>query len=139
MAQKKITVAVCVCDRLGMMFNNRRQSKDRLLIHNLLSTYDGDVYIHPYSRTLFEENPRIHVSDNPLGDCADGALAFIENLPILPYAKSIDRLIIYKWNTNYPYDKQLDIDTDALGLTLVEESDFVGSSHDLITKEIYTK
>ena len=53
------------------------------------------------------------------------------------YNGNIDKIIIYKWNRDYPADKYFDIDLSSY--ELISTQDFQGSSHDLITEEIYIK
>ena len=130
-----ITVAVCVDDEMGMMFNSRRQSRDRVLIEELISSTKGKIYIHPYSKTLFGDSERVVISDDPLTECEEGGVVFVENLPILPHKAKIERLVIYRWNRAYPADVYLDIPLE--GFRMISKSKFVGSSHDKITKEIY--
>ena len=129
-----VTVAVCLDDEMGMMFNSRRQSRDRVLIEELLSSSKERIYIHPYSRLLFPDSDRITVTEDPLGECEDG-ICFIENLPILPYKDKIRKLIIYKWNRLYPADKYFDLSLE--GKRRISKTEFKGSSHERITKEIY--
>lgn len=136
---KKITVAVCLDDEEGMIFNNRRQSRDRVLIAELLDSTEGKIYIHPYSLLLFGDNERIVVSDDPLGECTDGAIAFIEQLPIKPYIDSVGSFIVYRWNRLYPAEKYFDIDLEKEGFKLETKKEFVGSSHDNIEKGIYRR
>ena len=136
---KKITVTVCLDDECGMMFNNRRQSRDRVLISEFLETTKGKIYIHPYSAMLFGDTERIVISDDPLSECADGCIAFIEQLPIKPHINDVDRFIIYRWNRLYPSDKYFDVELDAMGFSLINKKDFEGSSHERITKGIYER
>ena len=51
----------------------------------------------------------------------------------------ISRLIIYNWNRRYPFDRQLDISPAKMGFKLVSVTEFEGSSHEKITKEIYER
>ena len=128
-----ITVAVCLDDRGGMMLFGRRQSRDRVLIGELCESADVTIYTNRFSEMLFAgHEDRIAVSDNPLDECPDGGIAFIENLPLLPHIDRISRLISYKWNRLYPSDVKIDIDLSAFGV--IGRKDFVGSSHDKITK-----
>ena len=129
-----ITAVVCLDDSLGMTFNSRRQSRDRVLIEELLSSTEGDIYIHPYSLPLFPKSDRIKVSEDPLKDC-DGGICFIENLPLIPYEDKIDQLIIYRWHRSYPADTYFDLKIDGKRRTFAKK--FKGSSHDKITKEIF--
>ena len=48
---------VCLDDNNGMMFNKRRQSRDRVLVENILEFCKGEkVYTSEYSVKLFPEN-----------------------------------------------------------------------------------
>ena len=48
---------VCLDDNKGMMFNNRRQSRDKFLIENVLEMCKGEkLYVNEYSSKLFPEN-----------------------------------------------------------------------------------
>ena len=52
---------VCLDDNNGMMFNKRRQSRDRLLIENMLELCKGErLYTNEYSGKLFSENTRLY-------------------------------------------------------------------------------
>ena len=136
---KRIVAAVCIDDGGGMLFNNRRQSRDRLLIANLLESAKGKpLYIHPYSALLFD-GADVTLSEDPLADCPDGGICFLEKNQLAPHADDIGVLIVYKWNTVYPCDTKLDLDPRRAGFVLREKTDFVGSSHDKITKEVYKK
>ena len=129
-----ITVAVCLDDEGGMLFFGRRQSRDRNLISELCESVDGDIYISRFSEIIFKgHEEKIKIVDNPLEECPDGGVAFVENLRLSPYSERISRILLYKWNTLYPSDFKIDIDLVGLYGTLSRE-DFVGSSHDQITK-----
>ncbi len=136
---KGITVAVCLDDEGGMMFNNRRQSRDRVLIAELLSSTEGRIVIHPYSAPLFGDSPRVVISDDPLAMAADGDICFIEQLPIAPLLSLVGRFIVYRWNRIYPRDKCFDVDLGGAGFSLISETEFTGSSHERITKGIYER
>lgn len=137
---RNLTVALCTDERGGMMFNNRRVSRDRILIDDLVGSVDGEIYIDGYSALLFESHPdRVTVVGDLLSDAPAGAVCFVEVPPIMPYAKDISRLIIYNWNRRYPFDKRLDISPVEMGFRLVSVSEFEGSSHEKITKEIYER
>ena len=129
-----VTVVVCLDDGMGMMWNSRRQSRDRVLIEELIGSTRETIYVHPYSEPLFPGCDRLVVTDDPLGECESG-ICFIENLPILPHKDKIRKLIIYKWNRTYPADMHFDLPLD--GARMISKTKFKGSSHDKITKEEY--
>lgn len=129
---------VCLDERKGMMFNNRRQSRDRVLIDNMIKMVGDDkLYIAPYSESLFENKEiKLKVKKNPL-KAADENWCFIENLPVAEYKDEIETVVIYHWNRHYPGDFFFDLELDSY--TLESSEELVGSSHEKITKEIWNK
>jgi hypothetical protein len=133
-----LKLIVCLDERKGMMFNNRRQSRDRVLIDNMIKMIGDDkLYIAPYSESLFENKEiKLKVKKNPL-KAADENWCFIENLPVAEYKDEIETVVIYHWNRHYPGDFFFDLELDSYSLESSEE--LVGSSHEKITKEIWNK
>ena len=75
-------VIVCTEDRGGMLFNNRRVSKDRTVIQKILELSEGKkLWIHPFSEKLFEqEHPEnCCVDENFLEKAGEGDICFVEN------------------------------------------------------------
>ncbi len=137
---RNLTVAITVDDNMGIAFNKRRQSRDKKLIEDLCKKADGDIYVSSYSAPLFEEHEdRIRVVDDPIKNAPDGACCFVEMTDINEYAESISKLIIYHWNRLYPSDKKLDTDVLKCGFRMTAKYEFIGNSHDKITKGIYEK
>ena len=134
-------VIVCLDDRGGMMFNGRRQSKDRVLIRDVVASLDGKpLALSPYSAPLFAETELpLAVSETFLDEAGAETVCFVEDRALRPYLDRIDRLVIYRWNRHYPSDLSLDLDPIAEGFHLGETSEFEGSSHKTVTKEIYWK
>lgn len=129
-------VALCIDDYGGMLFNNRRQSRDRILLADLLREADGRLRISPFSAKLLGDAPAA-VGEDYLAAAAQGDLCFVEKDPLTPHADTIDELILYRWNRHYPADVYFDLDLSAF--RLVESTEFVGSSHEKITKERYKR
>lgn len=135
-----MTVIVCVDDRLGVAFNKRRQSRDRVVTEDILKMAESArLIIAPYSRGLFAEECTVTVSDVPLVEASEGDFVFIEDRGLSGYEKRITGMIIYRWNKLYPSDRVLDVLPEDAGLRLNESTEFAGYSHEKITKEIYTK
>lgn len=130
-------VFVCIEDRGGMMFNNRRESRDRLVVLDMLVEAGAKrLYISPFSEKLFEGNMRsVLVSRYPFEEVPEDGNLFVEDQDLKGYEDRIDTLVVYCWNRVYPYDRMLDIDLSRYDL--VEEKDFAGYSHDRITKKTY--
>ena len=134
-----MNVIVCISENGGMLFNSRRQSSDKALILNL-SELIGDeaLYISDFSESLFEESPVCTiVSSAPLEFAGKEDFVFVENYRLSNYKSKIDKLIIYRWNRVYPFDFGLDISPQAEKMRLLESSEFPGSSHKKITREIW--
>ena len=133
-------VILCLDDRGGMMFNHRRQSRDREVIGNILDMVgDGVLWMAPYSRMLFSESAALRVEENFLNLAEASDWCFVEDRALLPYRDRIEEMILYRWNRTYPFDVKLDLDPIAHGFLLCESVEFAGYSHETITKEIYRK
>ncbi len=124
-----------------MLFNNRRVSRDSVLIQDMIRDIDGDkLYISPFSEKLLADyGIRLKISDKFLDRAGKNDFCFVENAHLAPYLKEICELTVYRWNRHYPSDFTLDIDPIESGFSLTATAEFVGSSHEKITKEVYTK
>ena len=122
-----------------MMFNNRRQSQDRLLREQMIhETKDARLWMNHYSLKQFADimTDNIMVDDDFLNKAEYNEYSFVENLRAYPYENKINKIILYKWNRRYPADFWFDI-TLKEKWKLVYAEDFKGYSHEKITKEIY--
>ncbi len=132
-------IVVCLDDRGGMMFNHRRQSRDRAVTEDILhTTASGRLVIGEYSRSLLEGTEAIVVKD-PLAEAMNGDWCFLEDCVCGAYASKIESLVIYRWNRHYPADLWWDVDPVRMGMRLCETVEFEGTSHEKITKEIWKK
>ena len=132
-------IFVCLDDKGGMMFNNRRQSRDRVLMADMkTSIEDSPLLVSPCSEKLVREHA-IHctVYNNPLACAGENDFCFIEDIDASDYVYSIDTVIIYKWNKRYPADVFFNLDMSEF--KLVSVYDFEGYSHEKITKEVYKR
>ena len=134
-------VILCVDDNMGMMFNKRRQSRDSEVMEDVLK-YAKTIWIHPFSEMLFgnvenKNNAEIIVDENFLKKAEKGEHCFVENQELMSYSNDIEQIIIYCWNRKYPSDFKLDLDLNNWEPKEVVE--FVGHSHEKITKTILEK
>lgn len=134
-------VIVCLEDNGGMAFNNRRQSRDRVLNADVVTTVgERRLFISPYSKMLFEDSEaELCVTEDFLEVADDSGYCFVEDRALAPYSDRISEVIVYRWNRRYPGDRYFDLDLDALGLKCAEIEEFAGYSHEKITKERYVK
>ena len=131
-------IMAAVDDRNGMMFNRRRVSQDRLLRERILNlTRGGKLWMNSYSARQFGSAEQICVSEDFLAEAGEGEYCFVENTPVAPHEKSIEKVYLYKWNRRYPSDWKFDLDLS--GWKLLSTEDFQGSSHEKITEEVYIR
>ena len=131
---------VCIDDNGGMMFNNRRQSRDAILLEKIIEITRGSkLWINKYSYPLFEDKniSNINVDESFVLEAANGEYCFVENVGLRGYEKWLEKLIVFKWNRVYPKDFEFDIDLSEWKLS--ESLEFKGSSHDNITMEVYVR
>lgn len=134
-------IIVCVDDRGGMLFNKRRQSRDRLLIADVLSELgEKKLRISSFSRLLFEGfEDRCVIDDELLEKASDADICFVENIDLLPYVDKINKITVYRWNRSYPGDFFFSVDPLREGFELTSAYEFEGYSHDKITREIFER
>jgi hypothetical protein len=130
-------VIVCLDDKNGMLFGNRRQSRDRIVIEDICKMTDV-LSIHTFSEKLFSEvTLQLNVKDDFLKEAKNGEFCFVENQPLIGYEDKIEEIVVYGWNRVYPSDKQFDI--SLVNWKVVSEEEFAGYSHEKITKRIYRR
>ena len=136
-AMHTMTVIVCLDNTNGMRFNHRRQSRDAAVIADICATVgSGKLLICPCSEALFPA-AAVTVCEAPLAAADRGDYCFIENDPLADCGDRIERVIVYRWNRDYPADVFLDLDLRKYRLESTAE--FSGTSHDKITKEVYIR
>ena len=129
-------LVVCIDKSGGMMYNKRRQSRDRVMMDNLTAHLKGrKIVISPYSEELFVgRDMDFRVCTVPRS--ADDEFVFIEEAP-LPEASEVDEVVIYNWCTDYPRDRIFDFDLSDF--KRISKEKFAGYSHGKITKEVFKK
>lgn len=133
-----MNVIVCLSDDNGMLFNNRRQSRDIEVLRRLEKlTENHRLFINDFSADLFVNNQNVTVNNNFLDVAQFDDFCFVENVSLLNYKHKINKIYIYKWNRKYPADVYFDVENFLFGYKLVSSVDFKGNSHSVITEEIY--
>lgn len=130
---------VCLDERRGMMFNKRRQSRDRLLIEDMARHVEGSkLYMTAYSAPLFAECAvQIEETEHPFASCGPEDFVFLEAALPPEGRDRITEVVLYHWNRHYPSDVQFDLDMTPF--RLISSAEFAGSSHEKITKEVWKK
>ncbi|MCB6414959.1 ribonuclease Z [Faecalimonas umbilicata] len=135
-------VVACIDERKGMMFNCRRQSRDRAVCNDILKDCEGHrLYMTAYSKGLFEKmgNAEIVVSEDMMQQARNDDSCFIEDIDISGHEKLIQEVILYQWNRHYPADTYFPLDLSEEKWVLEKRDEFQGSSHEKITKEVYKR
>lgn len=133
-------VIVTLDDRNGMMFNHRRQSRDRVLLEHLAALTQGArLLMDRYSAAQFTRGlpENAEVREDFLTAAGADDFCFVEDALLSPFAQNVTELYVYRWNRLYPADMRLDLKTD--GWKAEEIAEFAGSSHPRITLYRYTR
>ena len=134
-----MNIIICLDDKNGMLFAARRQSRDSALCERVIGLSKGSrLYMNEYSAKLFSDySDQIYVDSDFLSKATENDYCFVENTDISPFIYKIKNVIIYRWNRVYPSDVKLDTQSLLKNKTPQCVTDFVGSSHNKITEEIY--
>ncbi len=134
-----MNIVVCLDDKDGMLFHNRRQSKDRCVCSHLLKYAEGSrLWMNAYSAAQFSQLPQtVNVAEDYLACAKAQDICFVEDAGWEAFAENIETIIVYRWNRVYPADVRFPAEMlNCRQLTHKEE--FSGYSHDIITQEIYS-
>lgn len=132
-------IIVCVDDKGGVMFNHRRQSQDRVLREHILEMTAGrTLWMNSYSAKMFGNLPSIAVAEDFLDRSGEDDFCFVENISMAGHEYAVKEIILFKWNRAYPADTYFSFPVEP-EYKLTETCDFTGSSHEKITKEVYTR
>ena len=132
-------VIVCLDEKGGMMFNNRRQSSDKAVINRILELTKGSkIWLSSYSKSLFDQVIiPLEVDDNFPQKAGNGEFCLVENTDLTPHTPKIEKIYIFRWNRHYPADFYFTL--DLAEFKLIARSEFMGNSHEKITLEVYER
>jgi len=137
-----MNVIICIDEKNGLMFNRRRQSRDRAVIEKVLDIAKNQkLWLREFSRELFNEkiinqNNHIFIDNEMLKKAATDDFCFVEDIDLFPYTEQIQKIYLFKWNRTYPQDFSLKLDVETLFKRVYAE-DFTGKSHEMITLEVW--
>lgn len=133
-----MTLILCVDDKFGLMFNKRRQSRDRAVLDDIKNSFAGEkIFISPYSEKLFNEAGFDYTVCDNFAEC-DG-ICFVEDKYNSDLLAVADEIILYHWGKTYPADVKFDMSLLSADFALAESTVFKGTSHNEIKKERYTR
>ena len=140
-------VFIPVDDSNGLMFNNRRQSKDERLREYITKKCDGNlIWMNSYSAKQFEEDAFFDengkelliyksVYEDFLELAKENDYCFVENSSLAQFEEKIDEIYLCKWNRRYPGDTFFDIDLTNGKWQMDSVDEFPGKSHEKIVVE----
>lgn len=137
-----MNICVAVDNDMGMMFNHRRQSQDKILREYLINACGNEkLWMNEYTGSQFELPlaGNIRVDEEPLDKAEEQDYCFVENLSLTGYERKIRKIILFKWNRTYPADTWLDVRPGGEGWQLAAVEEFKGNSHEKITKEEWVR
>lgn len=126
---------VCLDDKNGMLFNNRRQSRDKVVTEDIFNNLQNEkLLINEFSAKLFAEyGSKVELTDIPIKN----RTFFAENLDLSDFETDISQIVVYRWNRIYPADFVCNIDFSKYKVD--SQVEFAGNSHEKITKITYIK
>ncbi len=129
----------CADDRMGMLFNHRRLSRDKAVLQDMLTVCDGaSLYASAFSQKLLADFPgeQLRFTENFSAGELAGQYVFLEE-PERINESAVEKLILYRWNRKYPADQHFPFSLTNWHMT--SSSEFAGNSHERITKEVYER
>lgn len=141
-----MTLVFTVDECYGLAFGKRRQSRDRELTKDLVRYANGrNIYAEEYSRLLFDEaeidtaSVGVSFNDDPLAEASGDSVILLELSCPDGALDLVDEVVIYLWNRRYPSTAKLDIGYIERYFSLTESVDFVGNSHEKLTRVTYKR
>lgn len=132
-----MNIIACVDDNNGQLFNGRRQSKDIEVVNKIYEIVsEQKLLINSFSEKIFLDK-RV-VRNDFLEIASENDFCFVENVDVTEYISKINKVYLFRWNRDYPYDFTFDLDLSN-NFTLSKVEEFKGNSHDMITLEVWTK
>lgn len=129
-------VIACIDDNFGMLFGGKRQSRDSKVLEDIKNHFEP-IVILPFSEKLIAPSGISFKIKEDISEIGANETLFIESIDPVAFYDRIDEIIIYKWNRKYLSDMRLTLDLKSF--KKVSTCEFVGSSHDKITREVYKK
>lgn len=127
----------CIDEKGGMLFHARRVTSDRIVTERILDICKRDLWIAPYSRSLFPDGLGLRVSENFLEQAGESEWCFVEAVDPAKYIGCAEHIVIFHWNRTYPSELKFSKENLKLGWELNHTEEFPGYSHQRITMEVY--
>ena len=129
---------VCVDDNYGILFNNRRVSRDKAVILKISELINSnEILVSEYSSELFSDTSVNLKIVKGIFKRTDGSYIFCEEEIPPKYFNKITEIYLFKWNRKYPSDVKFPFVDLCEKAELSATEKLVGNSHPEITFEVY--
>ncbi len=134
-----MTGILCIEDEGGILFHQRRVSRDRMLIDWIMKKIGKrSLWMSDYSKALFSAYP-VKTAEDYLAQAGAEDFCFIEDGTYLEYMDKISGFLLCSWNRHYPSDLKFQRSILEKGWQLESVYEIKGSSHESITVEEWKK
>ena len=132
-------LVVCLDKNNGISFFGKRQSQDELQRKNLFELIGNlKLFLTEYSYNLYKDiefNFEI-IDENT--EIIKNSVFLYEGDFLEKFLPSVDEIIVYFWNRDYPFDETFDEFLQDCWKE-IEIFEFKGKSHEKITRKIFVK
>ncbi len=130
---------LCIEEEGGILFHQRRVSRDRLLIDWIMKKIGKkSLWMKEYSKALFADYP-VKIAEDYLAQAGEEDYCFIEDGAYLEYLDKMTELLLCRWKRHYPSDLKFQESILAEGWQLEAVYEVKGSSHESIAVEEWKK
>ena len=131
---------VCVDDNFGILFNDRRVSRDSAVISKICELVGPNkILVSEYSSELFSDFlSTVEIVKQIFKADVDDYIFVEEEVP-KRYFKKVNELYLFRWNRKYPSDVKFTYSDLCVEMTLISTEKFIGNSHPEITLEVYKR
>ena len=127
-------------DKNAVSFAGKRQANDRTVADYMSNiTKDAPLYIKEKSGAFFKncDTPPTLYTVESFDNLKNGDVCFMEEVPSTQLMAQAEKLIVFRWNRNYPSMTKERVNLSGWHLDCSLE--FPGYSHDKITMEVLLK
>ena len=132
-------LVVCLDENNGISFFHKRQSQDELQRKNLFELIgNSKLFVSDYSYDLYKDFEFNFEIIDEKTKIIENSVFLYEGDFLEKFLQSVDEIIIYFWNRDYPFDEIFEEFQEDYWKEK-EVFEFKGKSHDKITRKIFVK
>lgn len=135
-----MVIIVCLDENGGMLFNGRRQSRDKAVAERIRGICKGKrLWMNSYSYRLYGDLEGVETIEEEhfLIKAGNGEMCLVEEELRKPVEDKIEEIIVFWWNRKYPADMRFNL--EPAKWEKVSALEFPGVSHEKIIEEVYKR